>query len=294
MDTLENLVESIKTRNGGYPPSKNENGDLITPPYTSCFHEDTLIWMADGTEKPIKDIKVGDAVKGYDTYFEPEESPGFDGASVMLNPIMDGVVMGIIEKEVDELMKLNFNNDKTLLIEKEALAYARPLTCGTIEHDDGTVTEGCSSEGKNNGIEGSTSEYEAHACCNVGWMVLDMEAALAKYGEHNPEGNSTGAIRLNEVCGLDYGTGVYSNEEKITTDGMEGLNLKEAEKFMTTEEANPIRRLFALQNDKDYKIMDWEIVKGPFKVYNFTRVEDLQLIYANSFVFGSGEIFNKN
>ena len=249
---------------------------LQTPPYTSGFHEDTLIWMTDGTEKPIKDIKAGEEVKGYDVYFEPHEEPGFDGASVMLNPIVDGTVMGVVKKEVEELMKLHFNNGKTLLVEKNSITYARPLPCGTIEHDDGTITEGCASEPQNNGVENSTSKYEAHACCNVGWMTVDLEAAINKYGEYNKEHNVGGAIRPTQFCDLDYGTGVYSNEHKL---------------YKTEEE---IFRLFSLQEDKDYKIIDWETVKGPFKVYNFTKVDDLQLIYANSFLFGSGEIFNKN
>ena len=41
--------------------------------YNSGFHGDTLIWMADGTEKAIKDVKKGELIKGYDTYFEPDE-----------------------------------------------------------------------------------------------------------------------------------------------------------------------------------------------------------------------------
>ena len=31
--------------------------------YDGGFHEDTLIWMADGTEKPIKDLKSGDKIE---------------------------------------------------------------------------------------------------------------------------------------------------------------------------------------------------------------------------------------
>lgn len=240
------------------------------PLYDSGFEADTLILMADGTEKPIKDIKKGDAIKGYDTYFEPEEFPGFDGASVMLNPIVDGTVMGVIEKEVDELMKLNFNDGKTLLVEKETIGYARPLPCGPVEHDDGTITEGCSSEEKNNGIEGSVSKYEAHACCNVGWMAVDLDSAIAKYGEWNGD---IGRIRPENYCGLDHGTGVYSNEYKL---------------YETEED---YQKLFAIQQEKDYKIDSWETVKGNFKVYNFEKVDDLQLLFANSFVFGTGEVF---
>jgi len=246
------------------------------PLYDSGFEADTLILMADGTEKPIKDIKKGDSIKGYDTYFEPDEFPGFDGASVMLNPIVDGTVMGVIEKEVDELMKLNFNDGKTLLVEKDTIGYARPLPCGPVEHDDGTITEGCSSEEKNNGIEGSVSEYEAHACCNVGWMAVDLDSAITKYGEWNgdssPDGY-TGRIRPDNYCGLDYGTGVYSNEYKL---------------YETEED---YQKLFTIQQEKDYKIESWETVKGNFKVYNFEKVDDLQLLFANSFVFGTGEVF---
>jgi hypothetical protein len=250
---------------------------MAWPSYDAGFEADTLILMADGTEKPIKDIKEGDSVKGYDTYFEPHETPGFDGASVMLNPIVDGTVMGVIEKEVDELMKLNFNNGKTLLVEKDTISYARPLPCGPIEHDDGSITEGCSSEEKNNNIKGSTSKYEQHACCNVGWMAVDLESAIAMYGEYDEHdldtGDSTGYIDSANYCALDHGTGVYSNERKLYG-----------------SEEN-YQKLFALQQIKDYKIDSWETVKGNFKVYNFERVDDLQLLFANSFVFGTGKIF---
>ena len=80
-----------------------------------------------------------------------------------------------------------------MLVEPSSVAYARPLPCGTVEHEDGTITEGCSSESQNNGVEGSVSEYEAHACCNVGWMALDLEAAINKYGEYSEE-NTFGVI----------------------------------------------------------------------------------------------------
>ena len=65
----------------------------------------------------------GELIKGYDTYFEPDEMPGFDGASVMLNPIIDGEVKGVAEKEVDELLKL-ISSDKKLLVEPSSVAYA--------------------------------------------------------------------------------------------------------------------------------------------------------------------------
>jgi|TARA_B110001454_G_scaffold145837_1_gene135334 hypothetical protein len=250
---------------------------MAWPTYSAGFEADTLILMGDGTEKPIKDIKEGDEIKGYDTYFEPEEMPGFDGASVMLNTIVDGTVAGVIEKEVDELMKLNFNDGKTLLVEKDTIAYARPLPCGSIEHDDGSITEGCSSEADNNGIEGSTSKFERHACCNVGWMAVDLASAIAMYGEYDEDdldtGDSTGYIDSNNYCGLDHGTGVYSNEKKL---------------YGSKEN---YQKLFALQQIKDYKIDSWETVKGKFKVYNFDRVDDLQLLFANSFVFGTGKVF---
>ena len=246
------------------------------PPYSAGFEADTLILMGDGTETPIKDIKEGDLVKGYDTYFEPDEMPGFDGASVMLNPIVDGAVVGVVEKEVDELMKLNFNDGKTLLVEKDTIAYARPLPCGTIEHDDGSITEGCASEADNNGVKNSTSKFDRHACCNVGWMAVDLEAAISKYGEWKVDDDGeddSGHITPDSYCGLDHGTGVYSNERKLYG-----------------SEEN-YQKLFALQQIKDYKIDSWETVKGNFKVYNFERVDDLQLLFANTFVFGTGKIF---
>ena len=77
--------------------------------YDGGFHEDTLIWMADGTEKPVKDLKPGDKIVGYDTYFDEDEYPGFNGSNVVLNKLQTGVVEEVIEKEVDSLLKLNLN-----------------------------------------------------------------------------------------------------------------------------------------------------------------------------------------
>ena len=175
-------------------------------------------------------------------------------------------------------IKLNFNDGKTLLVEKDTIGYARPLPCGPIEHDDGKITEGCSSEEKNNGVEGSTSEFERHACCNVGWMAVDLDSAIAKYGEYNEEDlklefGKTGYINPSNYCGLDYGTGVYSIEHKL---------------YKTEED---YQKLFVIQQEKDYKIDSWETVKGNFKVYNFEKVDDLQLLFANSFLFGTGKVF---
>ena len=150
--------------------------------YDGGFHEDTLIWMADGTEKPVKDLKPGDKIVGYDTYFDEDEYPGFNGSNVVLNKLQTGVVEEVIEKEVDSLLKLNLNYGMELLVEPEAVTYARALPCGTVEQADGSYTEGCSSEEKNNGIEGSTAKYEQHACCNVGWMALDLKAAPESIG----------------------------------------------------------------------------------------------------------------
>ena len=212
--------------------------------------------MGDGTEKPIKDIKVGEKVKGYDTYFEPNEVPGFDGASVTLNPIVDGVVESLIEKEVDELLQINFSHGKKLLVEPTSIGYARPLPCGTVEHPDGTVTEGCASEPQNNGVE---EEFE--------------------------NSNLTGRINSDTFCGIDEGTGVYANEEFIVSDGV-----------WPDEEIdgddNETKKLFSLQQSKDYTIKSWEIVKGNFKVYNFKKINDLQLVFANTVLFGAGELFD--
>ena len=246
----------------------------MTNQYNSGYHEDTLVMMADGTEKAIKDVKKGELIKGYDTYFEPHEEPGFDGASLMLNSMIDGEVKGVGKKEVDELLQINFSHGKKLLVEPSAIAYARPLPCGTVEHEDGTITEGCSSESQNNGIENSVSEYEAHACCNVGWMAVDLESAIEKYGAQ--------LIDVNTFCGIAKGTGVYANEEFIVSDGV----LSE-----DGEEENGARRLFRLQQDRDYTVESWEIVKGSFKVYNFTKVENIELMFANTVVFGTGDVF---
>ena len=241
-------------------------GELVK--YDGGFHEDTLIWMADGTEKPVKDLKPGDKIVGYDTYFDEDEYPGFNGSNVVLNKLQTGVVEEVIEKEVDSLLKLNLNYGMELLVEPEAVTYARALPCGTVEHADGSYTEGCSSEEKNNGIEGSTAKYEQHACCNVGWMALDLEAAIEKYGEQT-EKNPQAPISVSGWCGLDDGTGIYANDDKIKNEVI----------------------LAELNEMKDYRVKSWENIKGKFKVYNIPLINDLQLIYANSVVMGAGQVF---
>ncbi|MAF25612.1 hypothetical protein CL634_08595 [bacterium] len=56
----------------GWPPAKPPprrpppGGGGGRPGYPPCFAGDTMISMSDGTEKPIKDIKVGDKVLGWD------------------------------------------------------------------------------------------------------------------------------------------------------------------------------------------------------------------------------------
>ena len=235
--------------------------------YDGGFHEDTLIWMADGTEKPIKDLKSGDKIVGYDTYFEPWEEPGFNGSNVVLNKLQTGVVEDVVVKEVDSLLKLNLNYGMELLVEPEAVTYARALPCGPMEHEDGSITEGCASEEKNNGVEGSTSKYEQHACCNVGWMALDLQAAIDRYGEDSSD--EYGQIRPTNWCGLDDGTGIYANDDKVKNE----------------------QELATLNELKDYRIKSWEKIEGKFKVYNIPLINDLQLIYANSVVMGAGQVF---
>ena len=237
-------------------------------PFDAGFHEDTLIWMADGTEKAIKDLKSGDVIRGYDTNFPEDEFPGFNGSNVVLNPLQTGTVKEIIEKEVDTLYKLTLNYGMELLVEPEAVTYARALPCGTVEQADGSITEGCASEEKNNGIVGSTAKYEQHACCNVGWMALDLEAAIEKYGEQT-EKNPQAPISVSGWCGLDDGTGIYANDDKIKNEVI----------------------LAELNEMKDYRVKSWENVKGKFKVYNIPLINDLQLIYANSVVMGAGQVF---
>ena len=235
--------------------------------YDGGFHEDTLIWMADGTEKPVKDLKPGDKIVGYDTYFDADEYPGFNGSNVVLNKLQTGVVEEVIEKEVDSLLKLNLNYGMELLVEPEAVTYARALPCGPMEHEDGSITEGCASEEKNNGVEGSTSKYEQHACCNVGWMALDLQAAIDRYGEDGSD--EYGQIQPTNWCGLDDGTGIYANDDKVKNE----------------------QELATLNELKDYRIKSWEKIEGKFKVYNIPLINDLQLIYANSVVMGAGQVF---
>ena len=235
--------------------------------YDGGFHEDTLIWMADGTEKPVKDLKPGDKIVGYDTYFDEDEYPGFNGSNVVLNKLQTGVVEEVIEKEVDSLLKLNLNYGMELLVEPEAVTYARALPCGTVEQADGSITEGCASEEKNNGIVGSTAKYEQHACCNVGWMALDLQAAIDRYGEDGSD--EYGQILPTNWCGLDDGTGIYANDEKILDE----------------------QTLASKNEEKNYHVEKCEEVKGNFKVYNIPLIDDLQLIYANSVVMGAGQVF---
>ena len=112
----------------------------------------------------------------------------------------------------------------------------------------------------------------------VGWQ-LDLEEAISEYGEWDEKeftnSQMTGRINSDTFCGIDEGTGVYANEEFIVSDGI----WPDGE---IDEEENETKKLFSLQQSKDYTIKSWEIVKGNFKVYNFKKVNDLLGVFANT------------
>ena len=99
-------------------------------------------------------------------------------------------------------------------------------------------------------------------------MALDLKAAIEKYGEQT-ERNPQAPISVSGWCGLDDGTGIYANDDKIKNEVI----------------------LAELNEMKDYRVKSWENIKGKFKVYNIPLINDLQLIYANSVVMGAGQVF---
>lgn len=98
--------------NPGSSPSRPGGGGGGTAP--SCFTAGTLIWMADGTQKPIEQIERGERVMAFDP-----ERPGEMGA---------GVVTETIQRETREYFDLTLANGAHLQVTGEHPFYAPRVT----------------------------------------------------------------------------------------------------------------------------------------------------------------------
>jgi len=89
---------------GNYPDVWLEDEEVvITEKIHGCFREDSLVTMSDGTQKPIKDIVVGEKVKTYDV-----------DKGLFTHSDVEGV---LVQDETDQLdwFELEFDNGQTLV-----------------------------------------------------------------------------------------------------------------------------------------------------------------------------------
>lgn len=108
---LPNVQIPTPSSGGGSPSSPSRPGGGTAP---SCFTAGTLIWMADGTQKPIEQIESGERVMAFDP-----ERPGEMGA---------GVVTETIQRETREYFDLTLANGVHLQVTGEHPFYAPRLT----------------------------------------------------------------------------------------------------------------------------------------------------------------------
>jgi uncharacterized protein len=96
------------------------------PCCTYCCTPDTPILMADLTEKPIKDVKVGDLIIGFDEYAPLEQ------LLPSMYPFCVSTVEKIFERDIDEDIYLDekscgFTGDHPFLSDKQDVSYFEKL-----------------------------------------------------------------------------------------------------------------------------------------------------------------------
>jgi hypothetical protein len=149
----------------------------------SGFQPTDKIRNSEGVDIPLNEVSVGDKLIGID--YETEE---FDGANVNLNaPVVD-VVKSISTRTTENAIRLTFSDDRTMIVDAQTAFYARPLPCGDVENEDGTITEGCSREegAKEAGTE-AEQLYEKHSCCDKSVVAYDDSVLVEQFAEdENP------------------------------------------------------------------------------------------------------------
>ena len=102
----------------------------------SGFQPTDKIRNSEGVDVPLSEVSVGDKLIGID--YNTEE---FDGANVNLNkPVLDAVI-SVSTRTTENAIRLTFSDDRTMIVDAQTQFYSRPLPCGDVEHEDGTITD---------------------------------------------------------------------------------------------------------------------------------------------------------
>ena len=173
----------------------------------SGFQPTDKIRNSEGVDVPLSEVSVGDKLIGID--YETEE---FDGANVNLNePVLDTVV-SVSTRTTENAIKLTFSDDRTMIVDAQTQFYARPLPCGDIEHEDGTITEGCARK------EADTEAiHELHSCCDKGIVAYDDSILLEQYRDAENASNTK----------LEPKTGIYNLDDNFAENDLQVVAIEE-------------------------------------------------------------------
>ena len=187
----------------------------------SGFQPTDKIRNSEGVDVPLSEVSVGDKLIGID--YETEE---FDGANVNLNaPVVD-VVKSISTRTTENAIRLTFSDDRTIIVDAQTAFYSRPLPCGDVVNEDGTITEGCSRKEAD-----EEAIYELHSCCDKGIVAYD-DSVLA---ERNADDENAPSTKLTPK------TGIYNLDDNFAENDLQVVSIEEL--------------------DGEYEVMDIEMEK---------------------------------
>ena len=189
----------------------------------SGFQPTDKIRNSEGVDVPLSEVSVGDKLIGID--YNTEE---FDGANVNLNkPVLDAVI-SVSTRTTENAIRLTFSDDRTMIVDAQTQFYSRPLPCGDVEHEDGTITEGCSREESDSETE---QIYEKHSCCDKGIVAYDDSVLIEQYVDvENPPNTK-----------LTPKTGIYNLDDNFAENDLQVVCIEEL--------------------DGEYEVMDIEMEK---------------------------------
>jgi len=175
----------------------------------SGFQPTDKIRNSEGVDVPLSEVSAGDKIIGIDYSVED-----FDGANVNLNePVVD-VVKSISTRTTKNAIRLTFSDDRTVIVDAQTAIYARPLPCGDVEHEDGTITEGCSRE--ESGTE-TEQLYEKHSCCDKSVVAYDNSTLIELHEDaENPRDTK-----------LTPKTGIYNLDDNFAENDIQIVSIEE-------------------------------------------------------------------
>ena len=171
----------------------------------SGFQPTDKIRNADGVDVSLSEVSVGDKLIGIDF-----ASEGFDGANVNLNEPVSDTVVSVSTRTTENAIKLTFSDDRTMIVDAQTQFYARALPCGDIEHEDGTITEGCSRKEAD-----EEAIYELHSCCDKGIVAYD-DSLLADAEDENAPNTK-----------LTPKTGIYNLDDNFAENDLQVVSIEE-------------------------------------------------------------------